>query len=608
MASLLQAQGKLNEAEPLFREALEAVRATLGEHHPNTLASFNSMASLLQAHQASKEISTLLASRPRHLSPDYLRPSAQHSMKPHHRERAVKDVNDLAEYFGLPVQTGGVACNYFDRYIANVLKRGNPNIKSRMQMIASTCLLIAAKFFDRKLPKLSELEALHSGSVTAAEFAALEIEILEVLQWQLYVPMPHAFIAPLRQLLPDAPFGEVVEDRMQFFIDLSVYSYELLQYSAAEIAAGALLAAWILSGEHVTVKRYVTPLARGCYTVDARLSACAKSLIDYFKEIFKGFRHRRFPPAAAGSTELVCERAGAESPDSVFDQLQPSSTSSCLRDVANAKVVAAAKRTAMEKAAPADATEVATAETAKRKVTEETVTDTTVKETNKATAIAARATKVAKTAAAARAAEVASIIKAVARGREEDATAKAKANEDRTAVKAMAMTPPPRDGPQLEGRVFVTGLVGRPDLNGLCGQVVSYNSTLARYTLLLDSGASFALNAVNISCLRKPAILTTHAMDMRKMTTPSPPTVCTSYDVAKDTLPTAAAPKAKVGRAIAELSAAPSPPCSPPIAEASTLTKPVDASEPHRLLTLAVSLLLVCSAALGAAVALSDFE
>ena len=180
------------------------------------------------------------------------------------------------------MQTGGLACNYFDRYIATVLKRGNAN-KSLMQMIASTCLLIAAKFFDRKLPPLSELETVHSGSVTAAEFAALETEILEVLQWQLHVPMPHSFIAPLRQLLPDAPFGEVVEDRMQFFIDLSVYGYELLQYSAAEIAAGALLAAWNFSGEYVAVTRYLPQLAHNCCTVDARLSVCAKSLIDYYQ-------------------------------------------------------------------------------------------------------------------------------------------------------------------------------------------------------------------------------------------------------------------------------------------------------------------------------------
>ena len=102
MASLLKAEGKLNEAEPLFREALDAARTTLGNDHPNTLTSFNNMASLLQAHQASKEISILLAWGPRHphLSPDYLRPSAQHSMTPHHRGRVVKGVSEVRTPLG----------------------------------------------------------------------------------------------------------------------------------------------------------------------------------------------------------------------------------------------------------------------------------------------------------------------------------------------------------------------------------------------------------------------------------------------------------------------------------------------------------------------------
>ena len=39
LALELQAQGKFDEAEPLFREALEVTRATLGNRHPDTLAS-----------------------------------------------------------------------------------------------------------------------------------------------------------------------------------------------------------------------------------------------------------------------------------------------------------------------------------------------------------------------------------------------------------------------------------------------------------------------------------------------------------------------------------------------------------------------------------------
>ena len=39
MGRLLQAQGKLDEAEPLYREDLAACRETLGDRHPDTLTS-----------------------------------------------------------------------------------------------------------------------------------------------------------------------------------------------------------------------------------------------------------------------------------------------------------------------------------------------------------------------------------------------------------------------------------------------------------------------------------------------------------------------------------------------------------------------------------------
>ena len=48
LALLLKDQGKLDEAEPLFRETLEARRRTLGEEHPDTLTSVNNLAVLLK--------------------------------------------------------------------------------------------------------------------------------------------------------------------------------------------------------------------------------------------------------------------------------------------------------------------------------------------------------------------------------------------------------------------------------------------------------------------------------------------------------------------------------------------------------------------------------
>jgi tetratricopeptide (TPR) repeat protein len=49
MGSLLQAQGKLAEAEPYYRDALEKRRRVLGEEHPDTLTSINNMGVLLES-------------------------------------------------------------------------------------------------------------------------------------------------------------------------------------------------------------------------------------------------------------------------------------------------------------------------------------------------------------------------------------------------------------------------------------------------------------------------------------------------------------------------------------------------------------------------------
>ena len=49
LASELRVQGKYDAAEPLYREALEVRRETLGNRHPHTLASINNLGGLLRA-------------------------------------------------------------------------------------------------------------------------------------------------------------------------------------------------------------------------------------------------------------------------------------------------------------------------------------------------------------------------------------------------------------------------------------------------------------------------------------------------------------------------------------------------------------------------------
>ena len=47
LAGLLKAQGKLDEAEPLYRESLAAKKETLGDKHPSTLTSVSALVGLV---------------------------------------------------------------------------------------------------------------------------------------------------------------------------------------------------------------------------------------------------------------------------------------------------------------------------------------------------------------------------------------------------------------------------------------------------------------------------------------------------------------------------------------------------------------------------------
>jgi tetratricopeptide (TPR) repeat protein len=60
LGNVLRAQGKLAEAEPLLREALEVFRRKLGNEHPGTLKSINYLGLLLRAQGEYDEAEALL--------------------------------------------------------------------------------------------------------------------------------------------------------------------------------------------------------------------------------------------------------------------------------------------------------------------------------------------------------------------------------------------------------------------------------------------------------------------------------------------------------------------------------------------------------------------
>ena len=91
-------------------------------------------------------------------------------------------------------QTAGLAVTYFDRFLSAT---GGSLAKNRVQIVALTCTLLAAKFSEIKMPSLDDLCEVAHGLFTKAQLKETELETLRVLQWELHAVTPYAALEQL---------------------------------------------------------------------------------------------------------------------------------------------------------------------------------------------------------------------------------------------------------------------------------------------------------------------------------------------------------------------------------------------------------------------------
>ena len=129
---------------------------------------------------------------------------------------APRPLSQVCEDFGLMTQTAGLAVSYFDRFLTKTEQRGLD--KHRVQLLAITCTLIAAKFSEIKMPSLDDLCEVAHDKYTKAQLKEMELECLRVLQWELHAVTPHAALEQLAIIMnhteeESKPFLEHAERR-----------------------------------------------------------------------------------------------------------------------------------------------------------------------------------------------------------------------------------------------------------------------------------------------------------------------------------------------------------------------------------------------------------
>jgi len=231
-----------------------------------------------------------------------------------HRESVVQFINEVCEDFGLMTQTAGLAVSYFDRFLSKTEQRGLD--KHRVQLLAITCTLIAAKFSEIKMPSLDDLCEVAHDKYTKAQLKEMELEALRVLQWELHAVTPHAALEQLAIVMnhtadESKPFLEHAE----FFIDMSYYEYQTLKFPPLVVAASALLCAWSHLGNMKAVDFHMPQLCVLCGVAQHDLLRCKMILQEYFNTTF---------PKAAEAAEMhraASLAAGRESPNDVMTDM-----------------------------------------------------------------------------------------------------------------------------------------------------------------------------------------------------------------------------------------------------------------------------------------------
>ena len=165
------------------------------------------------------------------------------------RDCVVQYICEVCSDYRLTPLTSYNAMIYFDRYMA---ARGVRAIeRTEAELISLTCVLIAAKFIERRSPGIDDLCAVAAKVHPRTDFTAAEMLTLELLQWQLHVVTPHSLLkdAVLATSLGEHTAEEVLK-HAEFFVNLS--SFELLgeEYSGPTTAGACVFCAfWNMSEE-----------------------------------------------------------------------------------------------------------------------------------------------------------------------------------------------------------------------------------------------------------------------------------------------------------------------------------------------------------------------
>ena len=180
---------------------------------------------------------------------------------------------EVAEEFGLHVQTLHRAVGYVDRFLSSMAV-----IRGKLQLVGVTCLMLAAKYEEVTVPVVDDYVIITDNTYTRAQILRMEHVILRVLEFDLGGCTAFSF---LERFLDAAAAPARVKYLALYLCELSLLDgHRFLPYLPATIAAASVSTAMFTFG----LPPWTAELEYYTHVPRADVQVCISDIIVAFSE------------------------------------------------------------------------------------------------------------------------------------------------------------------------------------------------------------------------------------------------------------------------------------------------------------------------------------
>mmetsp|Transcript_23430 Transcript_23430/g.73440 ORF Transcript_23430/g.73440 Transcript_23430/m.73440 type:complete len:223 (+) Transcript_23430:67-735(+) len=144
-------------------------------------------------------------------------------------------MRQVAEEYKLVPDTLFLSVSCIDRYLSV-----NQVVRSKLQLVGVTCMLIAAKYEEIYAPQVDEFCYITDNTYSRQEVLNMERTLLTTLDFELTTPTTKSF---LRRFLKAAEADTKVEFLASYLAELTLVEYGFMKYMPSMVAASAVFLA-----------------------------------------------------------------------------------------------------------------------------------------------------------------------------------------------------------------------------------------------------------------------------------------------------------------------------------------------------------------------------